>query len=141
MRKETAIELIDALIQAISVEINSIKVQVVNDIVMQVAIYSHDHIGARRMAFGVLSDGPTLKKEYLEEADQMKAVLLDREQRRNAFKHLRHLIQIGNLEAMQVLQQELSRFFGEDEAYQFLLEPEAEYPNEYIKPYPYTEDH
>ena len=48
---------------------------------------------------------------------------------------------MGNLEAMQVLQQELSRFFSEDEAYQFLFEPEAEYPNEYIKPYPYPEDH
>jgi len=41
---------------------------------------------------------------------------------------------------MQILQQELSRFFSEDETYQFLLEPEVEYPNEHSKPYPYPKD-
>jgi hypothetical protein len=141
VKTETALELIDVLIQAVSIEINSIKAQVVSDIAMQVAIYAHDHLGAKRMAFGMLSDSPGLDEEHLDEAEQTKAVLLDREQRRNALKHLKHLIQVGDPEVMQILDQELSRFFRKNETYQFLFEPEGEYPNEYVKPYPYPKDH
>lgn len=137
MNVEKAIEVIDRLIQAISVEINSIKSEVVGGIVMQVAIYSHDHIEADRPDFGVLSDSPSLGDEDLGELEKAKAVLLDREQRRNALKHLRHLLEKGNTEAIRFLQKELHCFFSEDETYQFLLEPESEYPNEYVKPYPY----
>lgn len=137
MNVETAIEVIDRLIQAISVEINSIKSEVVGGIVMQVAIYPHDHIEADRPDFGVLSNSPSLGDEGLEELEKTKAVLLDREQRRNALKHLKHLLEKGNTEAVRLLQKELHRFFSEDETYQFLLEPESEYPNEYVKPYPY----
>lgn len=140
MKTEAAVELIDVLIQAASVEINSIKAQVVSDIVMQVAVYAHDHLGAKGMAFGMLSHSPTLDEEYFEEAEQTKAALLDREQRRNALKHLKHLIQVGDPEVMQILEQELSHFFSENETYQFLFEPEGEYPNEYVKPYPYPKD-
>jgi hypothetical protein len=139
MDVNTAKKLIETLIQEATIEINSIKSQVVGEIVMQVAIYSHDHVGAHRMAFGVLSDSPNLDKEHLEELEEMKAVLLDREQRRNALKHLMRLIEEGNEEALQLLQKELLRCFSEGETYEFLLAPESEYPNEYVKPYPYAE--
>lgn len=139
MDVNTAKKLVKTLIEEVTIEINSIKSQVVGDIVMQVAIYSHDHIGAHRAAFGVLSDNPRLDQEHLQELDEVKAVLLDREQRRNALKHLMSLIKAGNKEALQLLQKELLYFFSEDETYEFLLEPELECPNEYVKSYPYSE--
>jgi hypothetical protein len=138
MDKDTATALIDNLIQEITIEINGIKAQIAGDMIMQVAIYSYDHVGADRKAFGVLSDSPTVDKEYLEETEQVRAVLLDREQRRNALKHLGHLIREGNVEALRLLQQELQRFFSKDETYAFFLEPETEHPNEYVKPYSYS---
>jgi len=73
----------------------------------------------------------------LSELAELKAVLLDREHRRNALKHLKRLLGEDNTKAMQLTQQELARFFDEDETYRFLFEPELEHPNEYIKPYPY----
>jgi len=91
------------------------------------------------MAFGVLSDNPSLDEEYLEELDKIKAEILDTEQRRNALKHLMCLIEEGNEEALQLLEKELLRFFSEGETYEFLLAPESEYPNEYVNPYPYAE--
>jgi hypothetical protein len=104
---------------------------------MQVAIYAHDHIGANRLDFGELSNSPSLAEETFAEFEELKAVFHDREHRRNALKHLKHLLEEGNTEALQLLQQELGRFFSEDETYEFLFEPEKEGPNEYIKPYPY----
>lgn len=139
MNVNTAMELIDTLIRGISIEINSIKSQVAGDIVMQVAVYSHDHIGAHTTAFGVLSNSASLDQEHLEELDKVKAVLLDREQRRNALKHLKRLLEEDNETAMLILERELLRFFSGDETYAFLLEPELEYPNEYVKSYPYAE--
>ncbi len=139
MDANTAKKLIETLIQEVTIEINSIKSQVVGEIVMQVAIYSHDHIGAHRMAFGVLSDSASLDEEHLEELDEIKAVLLDREQRRNALKHVLLLIEEGHEEALQLLRKELLRFFDEGEMYEFILAAEPEYPNEYVKPYPYAE--
>jgi hypothetical protein len=135
MDVNTAKRLTEALVQEVTIEINSIKSHVVADIIMQMAIYSHDHIGAHTMTFGVLSESPSLDRKCLEELDQVRAVLLDREQRRNALRHLMHLIEEGNEEAVHLLQEELLRFFSEDETYEFLLEPESEYPNEYVKPY------
>lgn len=41
---------------------------------------------------------------------------------------------------MQLLQHELLGFFSEDETYAFMFEPELEHPNEYVKPYPYSEE-
>jgi len=140
MDVNTGTELIDRLIQEISIEINGIKSRVAADIVMQVAIYSHDHIGADRMDFGVLSDSPSLDQEYLEELGKIEAVLLDREQRRNALKHLKHLLEENNTEAMRFLQEELLCFFSEDETYKSLLEPKSEHPNELVQPYPYLEE-
>jgi hypothetical protein len=137
MDTDTAVELIDVLIQEATVEINAIKAQVVDAIVMQVAIYAHDHIEADRLDFGMLSNSPSLDEEDLSELEELKAVLLDREHRRNALKHLKHLLEEDNAEAMQLLQQELGRFFSEDETYGFLFEPEVEYPNEHVNPYPY----
>lgn len=139
MDADTAKRLVETLVQEITFEINGIKSQVVDDIVMQVAIYSHDHICAHEMAFGVLSERPGLDSESLEELDEVRAALLDREQRRNALKHLMHLIEEGNEEAIHLVQLQLLHFFSEEESYGFLLEPESEYPNEYIKPYPYSE--
>lgn len=49
MDAETAIKVINKLIQATNIEINDIKAQIAGDIIMQVAIYSHDHIGANRL--------------------------------------------------------------------------------------------
>ncbi|MCI0561357.1 MAG: hypothetical protein MN733_22960 [Nitrososphaera sp.] len=138
MDAETAIKVIDKLIQAASFEINDIKAQITGDVVMQVAIYSHDHIGADRLDFGVLSNSPSLGDEYFEKLGEIKAVLLDREQRRNALKHLKHLLEEGNTEIVRLLQEELQRFFNKEEMYQFLLEPELEYPNEHVKSYPYS---
>lgn len=138
MDTDTAIELIDALIQEITVEIHAIKAQVADAIVMQVAVYAHDHIEADRSDFGVLSDSPSLAEETFAEFEELKAVFLDREQRRNALKHLKHLLEEGNEDVLQLLQQELGRFFNEDETYGFLLEPETECPHEYAKPYPYA---
>jgi hypothetical protein len=135
----TAQKLLDSLIRDVTFELNSIKSQVFNDITMQVAIYSHDHIGARRIAFGVLSNGPGLDKEHVDELEEIKAVLLDREQRRNALKHLKRLIEEGKEEALQLLWKELICFFSDKETYGFMLDPEFEYPNEYVKPYPYSE--
>ncbi|MBM3302082.1 MAG: hypothetical protein FJY85_19295 [Deltaproteobacteria bacterium] len=135
----TAKALIDRLIQSISTEINDIKSQVAGDIVMQVAIYSHDHIGADRAAFGVLSESGSLDREHLHELHRLQAVLLDREQRRNALKHLRHLLDDRNDEAMRLLDRELQRSFSQDEGYAFVLEPGLEYPNEYVKAYPYSD--
>jgi hypothetical protein len=137
MDMSLAVELIDQLIEGTTVEINGIKAQVADIIVMQVAVYAHDHIGADGLDFGVLSDSPSLSGEELAEFDKMKAVLLDREQRRNALKHLRHLLKEDNAAVMELLQQELRRFFSEDETYGFLFEPELEYPNEYVKSYPH----
>ena len=110
MNVETAIKVIDRLTQAISLEINSIKSEIVGSIVVQVAVYSHDHIEANRPDFGVLSSSPSLTGENLDELEKVKAVLLDREQRRNALMHLKHLLEKGNPEAMQLLQEELQRF-------------------------------
>lgn len=75
--------MIEALIQRVTIDINATKSQIVGEIVMQVAIYSHDHIGAHKMAFGVLSDRPSLDEEHPEEIEKTQAVLLDQEQRRN----------------------------------------------------------
>ena len=138
MNLATAIVVINRLIEATSLEINTIKSEVVAGIVMQVAIYSHDHIETDRLDFGVLGKSPCLSGEELGALEETKAVLLDREQRRNAFKHLKHLLEVGNEEATQLLEEELQRFFSTDEQYEFFLEPESEYPNEYVKPYPYT---
>jgi hypothetical protein len=137
MNTDSAIGLMDVLIQEITVEINTIKTQVVDAIVMQVAIYAHDHIGANRLDFGELSNSPSLAEETLAEFEELKAMLLDREHRRNALKHLKRLLGEGNTQAMQLIRQNLARFFDEDETYGFLFEPELEHPNEYIKPYPY----
>jgi hypothetical protein len=139
MDTETVKSLLETLVQEITFEINAIKSQVVHDIVMQVAIHSHDHIGARQTAFGALSDRPSLDGDTLEGLDEVRAALLDREQRRNALKHLIHLFQEGDEEAMQLLRQQLLHFFSEEESYGFLLEPESEYPNEYARPYPYSD--
>lgn len=139
MDANTAKKLVTILIQEITVEINGIKSQLVGDIIMQVAIYAHDHIGAHRMAFGVLSDSASLDEEYLEELDEIRAVLLDREQRRNALKHLLFLIEEGHEATLQLLREELLRFFDEGELYEFLSAPESEFPNEHVKPYPYSE--
>ena len=86
----------------------------------------------------MLSSSPSLAEEDVAELDKVKAVLLDREQRRNALRHLKHLLEKENPEAVRLLQEELQRFFNMDETYQFFLEPESEYPNEYVKPYPYS---
>lgn len=137
MDTNTAIELVDQLIQEVTIEINAIKAQVADAIVMQVAIYAHDHIEADRLDFGTLSDSPSLAEETFTEFEELKAVFHDREHRRNALKHLKHLLEEGSAEASQLLQQELGRFFSEDETYEFLFEPEKEGANEYIKPYPY----
>ena len=140
MKKDTALDLLDGLIRDASIEINSIKSQVVADMIEQIAIYSHDHIGADRKAFGQLSASPSLDREYLDELVKIKTVLLDREQRRNALKHLRSLLKQGDETAERLLREELTRFFSEFESYQFFLEPEAEYPNEHVKPYPYVDE-
>jgi len=60
MDTNTAVELADQLIQGITVEINTIKAEVVDAIVMQIAIYAHDHIEADRPDFGTLSNDPSL---------------------------------------------------------------------------------
>jgi len=133
----TVVEVIDQLIQDITVEINGIKAQVADAIVMQVAIYAHDHIGADRPDFGVLSDSPSLDEETFAEFEKLKAVLLDREQRRNALKHLKRLLEEGNAAAIEPVRQELGHFFDTGETYKFLLEPKSEHPNEYVKSYPY----
>ncbi len=138
MNTEIVVKVIDKLIQAVSFEINDIKAQIASDIIMQMAIYSHDNIRVDRRDFGVLSNSPSLGNEYFEQLGETKAVLLDREQRRNALKHLKDLLEEGNTEVIQFLQGELQHFFNVEEMYQFLLEPELEYPNEHVKSYPYN---
>jgi hypothetical protein len=139
MDVQAARRLLEEVINHATLEINSIKCQVVGVIAGQVAVYAHDHVGRKGTEFGELSKTPSLDSDDLAELEQLKAVLLDREQRRNALKHLLSLISEGNQEVLEVLGAELERFFDPEEEYLFLWAPHSEQPNEYVADYPYTE--